>query len=169
MTTQSVDDEVGGRLEISIDRELGMVSVSGPGIPTATITRAEGAATRRWVPVGSRDPGALVLSLDGESVPLKPSRGRVLRRSFQVEASMAGSTYSLIPCKHSASRFLKAGEALATLTAYSEYACAEAQWTSEATPPEVALAYVLAAAFGVGAANVAVVILQAVLDSLPPV
>lgn len=169
MRTESVDDEAAGRLEVAIDADLGVVTVSGPGIPTATITRAEGAATRRWVPIRSRDADALVLRLDDSVLPLRPSRGRVLRRSFRVDTVMAGSTYTLTPCKRNASRFLKAREPLAVLTAYSENACAEAEWTSQASGAEVALAYALAAAFGVGAAHVVAVVFQAVLDSLPPV
>lgn len=169
MRTEFVDDEVVGRLEIAIDTDLGVVSVSGPRIPTATITRAEGAATRRWVPIRSRDPEVLVLRLDGSVVSLRPSPGRVLRRSFRVDAVMGGSTYTLTPHKHNASRFLKSQEPLAVLTAYSETACAEARWMSEATGGEVALAYVLAAAFGVGADNVVTVVFKVVLDSLPPV
>lgn len=169
MRTEFVDDEAAGRLEVAIDADLGVVTVSGPGIPTATITRAEGAATRRWVPIRSRDADALTLRMDDSVLPLRPSRGRVSRRSFRVDVVMAGSTYILTPCRRNASRFLRAQEPLAVLTAHSENACAEAEWTSEATGAEVALAYVLAAAFGVGAAHVVEVVIQAALDCLPPV
>ena len=69
MRTEFVDDEAAGRLEVAIDADLGVVTVSGPGIPAATITRAEEAATRP-------------LRMDDSVLPRRPSRGRVSAGRF---------------------------------------------------------------------------------------
>ncbi|MEV4944298.1 hypothetical protein [Streptomyces sp. NPDC053755] len=140
-------------VRIDLDGPAGRLRVSGHGLPTVELVRAAGARTNRLVPIGTRDRAALALSVDGRPARIRPARGRLLRRSYRVDATVLGARYRLLPCSHVASRLLRDGRRLGTLESSGDGRVA-ADWTAPAAPSplDIAVGTALAAAFGTGAA-----------------
>ncbi|MGW7432746.1 hypothetical protein ACWGIN_24780 [Streptomyces sp. NPDC054861] len=138
---------------IDLDGPAGTLRVSGHGLPTVEVVRAPGTGVNALVPIGTRDRRALTLTVDGRPAGIRPARGRLLRRSYRVDAKVAGARYRLIPCSHVDSRLLRGGRRLGTLESSGD-GRVDTDWTApaELRPQDIAVGTALAAAFGTGAA-----------------
>ncbi|WP_306327169.1 hypothetical protein [Streptomyces venezuelae] len=140
-------------IQIDLDGPAGTLRVSGHGLPTVELLRAPGTRPDTHTPIGTRKPALLALTVDGEPATLTPARGRLLRRSYRVDAVAGGHRYRLVPSSHVDSRLTRDGHRLGTLESEGD-GRVDADWAPDAapTPLDHAVGTALAAAFGTGAA-----------------
>ncbi|WP_436759656.1 hypothetical protein [Streptosporangium sp. V21-05] len=143
-------DAVVGELTLTLDRDGGTVRVEGEGIPPVVVRRSDEAVARRHIPIGTRGPDQLTMTLDGATVPLRPGPGRVTRHSYRAEVDHAGIVYTLIPTSEESSSLFRGEHHLGNLTTFADGE-ARAEWVAAPTPEEAAIGYALAACFGSGA------------------
>ncbi|MFF8275347.1 hypothetical protein ACF05T_04385 [Streptomyces lateritius] len=137
--------------QIDLDGPAGTLRVSGYGMPTVELVRAPGATVNRLVPIGTRRPAQLTLTVDGAPAPIRPARGRLLRRSYRVDARIQGTRYRLMPYAYDRSRLTRDGRRIGALSSTGN-GRVDADWTAGASPRDIAVGTALAAAFGTGAA-----------------
>ncbi|MET9954812.1 hypothetical protein ABZ135_25150 [Streptomyces sp. NPDC006339] len=137
-------------VQIDLDGPAGTLRVSGHGLPTVELLRSPGAAPDPLVPLGTRDPARLTLTVDGAPARIRPAKGRLSRRSYRVDAIVSGTRYRLVPCSYGESRLTRDGRPLGTLESTGD-GRVDADWAPGATPLDQALGTALAAAFGTGA------------------
>ncbi|MFE5713963.1 hypothetical protein ACFQ7J_24475 [Streptomyces sp. NPDC056501] len=137
-------------VQIDHDGDAGTLRVSGHGLPTVELVRAPGTSPHPHIPIGTRKPALLTLSIDGEPATIRPARGRLLRRSYRVDVRTDGVRYRLVPCGYADSRFTRDGHRLGTLLCSGDGKVID-EWDGEPTPRDLALGSALAAAFGTGA------------------
>lgn len=161
-----ITDSLFGDLEIAVDRVAGRVAVRGEGVPEAVIERIGDGPTVSWVPIGTRDPAALVLRVGGAAHELRPSKGGLTRRSYQVRARLDGTDLLLTPSSPTTARlvrgeryrgdnelgtFERVADVVVPAVWRTEASPASTTQTLRAEPAEAAVGYALAAAFGTGA------------------
>ncbi|MEV7603220.1 hypothetical protein AB0O91_38215 [Kitasatospora sp. NPDC089797] len=150
-----IGDPRHGRVEISVDRERGVIDVRSPSLPNATIMRREGSAASDASPIGTRDGRRTVLTVGGEPGRVSPGTGFATRRSYRVGVQFRDASYGFDPVAENLTRFTRNGIELAVFerTATSGI---EASWSPDApcTPDEAALGYSLVGAYGVGSPGV---------------
>ena len=149
METQITDTAV-GELTLTLDRDDGTMKVEGDAIPTVVVRRSAEAVARRHIPIGTRSPEHLVMTLGGTEVVLRPAPGRVTRHSYRAEVDHAGSTYTLIPISEVSSGFFRGKHGLGEFTTLADSEV-RAEWIAPPSPEEAAVGYALAACFGSGA------------------
>ncbi|WP_312847613.1 hypothetical protein [Streptomyces sp. WAC08241] len=163
-----------GAIAIELDHAVGALTVRGTGLPTVEMRRAPGTPPDGQVPIGTRDPERLTLTVDGTEETLRPAKGFLTRRSYRVEATSTtrGHTYRLVPDSLATSRLLRDGRLLGVFTSSGD-GHVTADWETPdapARPPEpydASMGYALAAAFGTGAEPMWRLVLDAVLDLWP--
>ncbi|QES06951.1 hypothetical protein DEJ44_15915 [Streptomyces venezuelae] len=140
-------------IQIHLDGTAGTLRVSGHGLPTVELLRAPGTRPDTHTPIGTRKAALLALTVDGEPATLTAARGRLLRRSYRVDAVVGGHRYRLVPSSHVDSRLTRDGRKLGTLESEGD-GRVDADWEPGATPTPLdhAVGTALAAAFGTGAA-----------------
>ncbi|MFG2330049.1 hypothetical protein ACGFMM_10525 [Streptomyces sp. NPDC048604] len=137
---------------VDLDLAAGTVRVGGEGLPEVVVARTPGdGETNDAIPVGTRDPARLTLTVDGREARLRPAKGRVFRRSFRVDATVDGVRYRLVPCSYVESRLSRGRDALGRLDSTGD-GLVGAEWDTEPDALALALGTALAAAFGTGAA-----------------
>ncbi|MEU8529408.1 MULTISPECIES: hypothetical protein [Streptomyces] len=137
---------------VALDHASGTVRVAGDGLPEVIVARTPGdGETNDAVPVGTRDPARLTLTVDGLPAVLRPAKGRLFRRSYRVDAAVDGVRYRLVPCSYAESRLTRDGRALGLLDSTGD-GLVGAEWHDGVQPRDIALGTALAAAFGTGAA-----------------
>ncbi|MFI5649016.1 hypothetical protein [Kitasatospora sp. NPDC051705] len=146
-----IGDPRHGRVEISVDRERGVVDVSSHSLPNATMMRREGSVAGDPSPIGTRDPRQIVLTVGDESGRVVPGTGFATRRSYRVGVEFRDASYAFEPVSESLTRFSRNGTEFAVFER-TPLGSIEASWTSRAplTPGEAALGYSLIGAYGVG-------------------
>ncbi|MFJ3584672.1 hypothetical protein ACIPPS_20940 [Streptomyces sp. NPDC090127] len=140
-------------VQIDLDGPAGTLRVSGYGLPTVELVRAPGDEPDPLIPIGTRAAGRLALTVDGAPARIRPGRGRLLRRSYRVDARVAGARYRLVPCSYAESRLLRDGRPLGTLQSTGD-GTVDPDWAAGTAPEPLdrAVGTALAAAFGTGAA-----------------
>ncbi|MFI9113599.1 hypothetical protein [Streptomyces venezuelae] len=140
-------------IQIHLDGPAGTLRVSGHGLPTVELLRAPGTRPDTHTPIGTRKAALLALTVDGEPATLTAARGRLLRRSYRVDAVVGGHRYRLVPSSHVDSRLTRDGRKLGTLESEGD-GRVDADWEPDTTPTPLdhAVGTALAAAFGTGAA-----------------
>ncbi|GAA2482219.1 hypothetical protein [Streptomyces gobitricini] len=130
----------------------GTLDVTGPGLPHVRLVRTTGTEPDPHIPIGTRDPALLTLTVDGRPARISPAKGRLSRRSYRVDARVGGVRYRLVPCGNEESRLLRDGRRLGELESSGD-GRVTADWDENATVPAqgVAVGTALAAAFGTGA------------------
>ncbi|MFD0149170.1 hypothetical protein ACWGQ4_00785 [Streptomyces sp. NPDC055721] len=137
-------------IQIDQDGDAGTLRVSGHGLPTVELVRAPGTSPDPHIPIGTRKPALLTLSIDGQPATIRPARGRLLRRSYRVDVRTDGVRYRLVPCGYAESRFSRDGKRLGILLCSGDGKVID-EWDGEPTPRDLAVGTALAAAFGTGA------------------
>ncbi|MFJ8435972.1 hypothetical protein ACIQ9P_32195 [Kitasatospora sp. NPDC094019] len=147
-----VNDPRHGRVEILSDSRRGVVHVSSPSLPGASVKRRDGAIAEDCSPIGTRNRRNLLLSVGEVSGTTAPGMGFATRRSFRVDVEYQGRSYRLVPVSGIRSRFDREGIELGTFDRNPSGAIG-VDWLPEArvAPQEAALGYSLVGAFGVGA------------------
>ncbi|MEU6988633.1 hypothetical protein ABZ946_35390 [Streptomyces sp. NPDC046324] len=140
-------------VQIDLDGPAGTLRVSGHDMPTVELVRAPGDEPEPLIPIGTRRAARLALTVDGAPARIRPGRGRLLRRSYRVDAVVSGTRYRLVPCSYVESRLLRDGRPLGTLESSGD-GRVDAEWASgtEPEPLDRAVGTALAAAFGTGGA-----------------
>jgi hypothetical protein len=149
MSAVLVEDSIFGPVEVTVDCEVGCMSVSGPGLSPASIRRSRGTESDGRSPIGTRTPGRLEFILNGDVLAIEPGIGYLSRKSRRVDVKYEGHVYRFVPTANLRSKLLRDGQRIGEL----HRAPVHARWEADANvlPTEAAMAYVLAAAFGVGA------------------
>lgn len=157
-----VQDPLHGVVIVHTDIERGWVEVAGDGLPPVHLRRSDDAPVSQYVPIGTRDPAQLALTVDGEPAVLSPGRGRLTRGSFRVDARVGGVRYRFHPSDEDGSRLVRDGERLGVLMLEPETIELMAVWTpgAEVRPQDAALGYALATAFGTGAESTPTILLN---------
>ncbi|MFF3441689.1 hypothetical protein [Streptosporangium sp. NPDC002721] len=145
-----VTDEVVGELTLTLDRDGGTVRVEGEAIPAVVVRRSAEAVAQRHVPIGTRGPDQLTMTLDGVPVPLRPGPGRVTRHSYRVEVDHNEVVYTLIPTSEESSSLFRGEKHLGNFTTITDGEV-RAEWVASPEPGEAAIGYALATCFGSGA------------------
>ncbi|AIA02557.1 hypothetical protein ACFIN9_30980 [Streptomyces noursei] len=153
-TYAPVEDPLFGAIAVDLDHEAGVLRVSGADLPRTEVRRAAGAALETHVPIGTRDPAHLAMSLDDTSVPVRPAKAFLTRRSYRVDvgSTVQGVTHRLVPVSVGSSRLLKDGRPLGVLTSTGD-GNVTVEWKADSAPDayDAAVGYALAGSFGTGA------------------
>ncbi|WP_149827063.1 hypothetical protein [Streptomyces tailanensis] len=164
------DDPLFGSIGIELDHENGALVVDGGGLPRAEMTRAAGTPLESHVPIGTRDPQCLIMTVDDTAVTLRPAKGFLTRRSYRVDVGSeeTGSGHRLVPDSLGSSRLLRDGVVIGAFTSTGDGEVT-AEWEPDAAPEphDAAIGYALAAAFGTGAEPMWKLTLEAVLAMWP--
>ncbi|MFF8291424.1 hypothetical protein ACF068_19635 [Streptomyces sp. NPDC016309] len=138
--------------DVDLRPAAGTLDVTGPGLPHVRLVRAPGTEPDPHVPLGSRDPALLTLTVDGRPARIAPAKGRLSRHSYRVDATVGDVRYRLVPCSYGESRLLRGGRRLGELESSGD-GTVTAAWNDDAKPlaQDVAVGTALAAAFGTGA------------------
>lgn len=147
-------DTLYGDIAVLLDTTAGTVDISGPAVPTVTLRRTGGERAEK-VPIGTRDPKHLAISVNDTPATVLPRRARLARRSFTVDVQCPDATYRLEPRTKKESRLLRNCRELGDFTSRGD-GTVTADWHEDADvlPLDAALGYALAAAFGTGAAAI---------------
>lgn len=148
-----VEDPRYGVVIVHTDAEKGWIEVAGDGFPSVHLRRSAAAEVSRHVPIGTRDPAHLTLTVAGSPATLAIGRGRFTRGSFRVDASVDGVHYRLHPSDDDGSELTRDGRKLGVLMLEPETIELMAVWRPDADvrPQDAAVGYALATAFGTGA------------------
>lgn len=151
--TCTVEDALHGVVIVHTDIERGWIEVAGDGFPSVHLRRSETAEVSTYVPIGTRDPAHLTLTVDGTPAVLSPGRGRFTRGSFRVDAHVGELRYRFHPSDEDGSRLSRDGQRLGELMLEPETVELMAVWSpgADVRPQDAALGYALATAFGTGA------------------
>lgn len=150
-----VQDPLHGAVIVHTDIEQGWVEVAGDGMPSVHLRRSPTAAVTEYVPIGTRDPAHLTMTVAGHAASLQPGSGRFTRSSFRVDATVDGARYRLTPSDDDGSRLVRDGRRLGELMLEPETVELLAVWRPDAEieGQDAAVGYALATAFGTGAAS----------------
>jgi hypothetical protein len=151
--TCTVEDPLHGVVIVHTDIDRGWIEVAGDGFPAVHLRRSDTAEVSQYVPIGTRDPAHLTLTVDGVRAALSLGRGRFTRGSFRVDAHVDGVHYAFRPSDEDGSRLSRDGQRLGDLMLEPETVELMAVWTpgAEVRPQDAAVGYALATAFGTGA------------------
>ncbi|MGH8968289.1 MAG: hypothetical protein ACRDXB_23590, partial [Actinomycetes bacterium] len=127
--TCAVDDPLHGTVIVHTDIEKGWVEVAGDGFPPVHLRRSDTADVSPYIPIGTRDPAHLALTVDGVPATITAGSGRVTRSSFRVEATVDGTHYRFLPRDADGSRLTRDGRALGELMLEPETIELIAVWT----------------------------------------
>ncbi|WP_405710824.1 hypothetical protein OG264_18625 [Streptomyces xanthophaeus] len=144
------------------------LEVDGERIPRVTLERDPQSQPDPQIAIGTRDPDALTMRIDGNPVRLAPAKGSLTRRSYRVDVEYGGSRYRLVPDSVPSSRLTRDG------THLGDFSCdgdenVIAEWREDATtePVDAAVGYALASAFGTGGQPLWMMLADGVSSALP--
>ncbi len=173
-----------GAVTVAVDVAAGLVSVQGERIPTTIVERTAEVPLQAYVPIGTRDPGALRLTVGGAREWLRPSRGRLSRRSYRVRARLGSADLLFTPRSPTESRLVRGtsyrgdnelggfarmtGGAVAVEWSREVSALGATVAAAEPSPGEAAVGYAMAAAFGTGARFFLASVIEGAGDSATP-
>ncbi|MEU9256807.1 hypothetical protein AB0D66_34425 [Streptomyces sp. NPDC048270] len=144
------------------------LQVEGEAIPRVVLERDPAAEADPHIAIGTRDPAALRLWIDGLEAELRPGKGRLSRRSYRVDVRYDGTDYRLVPDSVPSSRLTRDGEHLGDFSCDGdETVIAEWREGAETRPADAAIGYALASAFGTGGQPMWMMIVDGVTDALP--
>uniref|UniRef100_A0AAU2K151 Uncharacterized protein n=1 Tax=Streptomyces sp. NBC_00049 TaxID=2903617 RepID=A0AAU2K151_9ACTN len=155
-------DPLFGVVDVELDHEGGRLVVDGEGISRVEVRRAAGAAVDSAVPIGTRDPDGLSMTLDGAEVSLRPAKGFLTRKSYRVDVG----EHRLVPDSLDGSRLLRGAVVLGVFSSSGD-GRVSVDWKGEPTAHDAAVGYALAAAFGTGAEPMWKLTLDALLELWP--
>lgn len=89
--------------------ELGpeRLRLSGDVLPEVVLVRTGSDAARENVPIGSRRPELLSLSVGGQSVELRPGSGRFTKRSYRIAVRADEGTLTFLPQSSGSSHLVR--------------------------------------------------------------
>lgn len=116
---------------------------------TAVLSRTPGAERLTHIPIGTRKPADLTLTVDEAPATVTPGPGGLTRGSYKVTVELAGVTYLFKPTSSTESTLLRDNTKIGEFsrTAPTEV---KAWWESGADATSAAIGYALAESFGTG-------------------
>lgn len=151
-----------GKALIRVHDQGGMISLVGDEIPECTIVRTAEDDVSEHIPIGTRDPGALEMTVAGVRATVRPAPGKLTRASYRVDVTCDGAEYRLAPSSPTSSRLSVAGQVVGELEVDDEGA-PHATWRQTARPRDAAVGYLLVASFGAGARRLPGLVAEALL------
>jgi hypothetical protein len=91
--TCTVEDPLHGVVIVHTDIERGWIEVAGDGFPAVHLRRTEAAEVSQYVPIGTRDPAHLTLTVDGTPAA---RRRRRLRPGHRVRTGAESTLMMLV-------------------------------------------------------------------------
>ncbi|WP_374935702.1 hypothetical protein [Streptomyces sp. SM11] len=142
--------------------------MSGERIPRVVLTRAPGAEIDDHIVTGTRDPRRLTLTVDGRETTIAPGKGKLRRRSYQVDVRCAGTSYRLVPDSIPSSRLTRDGKHIGDFSSDGDRRVIAA-WRDGVVvePADAAVGCALAAAFGTGGQPMWMMAVDAISTALP--
>jgi hypothetical protein len=163
---RTVQDMWFGSVTITPPREgMAQVRVEGPALPVAMIVRDEETRDHAQAPLGTRDEARLTMTVGGDTAGLHLGAGRLKRSSFCASVDLPGRAYVFEPTSTSSSVLRRNGQQVASFISSEDGL--SAYWRPEGTSPlaeDAAVGYLLAAAFGTGAASTGELVFEAFLE-----
>lgn len=161
----AVDHPVHGTLTVTV--RLGeWVSVQGGAVPEVVVRRT-GGEPREWIPVGTRDPASVAMTVDGRTVGLTPSKGRIARRSYRVAVDAGEVHWRLRPTDVDESTLWRDGALLGRFALRDHVVELDLADGVDVTAADLAVGCALVAAFGAGALPAWEAFLDVVSGALP--
>ncbi|AXB41593.1 hypothetical protein [Amycolatopsis albispora] len=158
--TRAVDDEHYGELTIRTSDERDVVEVSGVRVPTVVLRRSPGVEPNKFVPIGTRKARHLTMTVNGTGAELRPGPGRLTRRSYRIELTLAGTHYKFTPDINDDMLLTRDGTKIASFTLNDDGEFF-VHWDSDgAQPADAAIGYALSAAFGTSTTGIFTVLLH---------
>ncbi|MFF3288801.1 hypothetical protein [Streptomyces sp. NPDC003023] len=166
-TSVTVQDTRFGEVTVHLENQETLV-VDGEKVPRVEIVRAAESEKDDHIAIGTRDPRHLTMSVDGETVELRPGKGRLSRSSYRVDVTYDGKSYRLRPDSIPSSRFTRDGVRMGDFSSDGD-GLVIAEWREEAevAAADAAVAYALAAAFGTGGQPMWIMAVDAVGAAVP--
>ncbi|MFD4865842.1 hypothetical protein [Streptomyces sp. NPDC058412] len=155
-------DPLFGVVDVELDHEGGCLVVDGERVARVEVRRAAGTSVESHVPIGTRDPDRLAMTVDGAEVQLRPAKGFLTRKSYRVDVG----AYRLVPDSLDGSRLLRDGALLGVFSSSGD-GRVSVEWKGEPGADDAAVGYALAAAFGTGAEPMWKLTLDALLELWP--
>lgn len=152
--TRVVDDAFYDELKIRTNDAEGRVEVSGAQVPTVVITRSVGAEINLFVPIGTREPGELTMTVGEVTADLRPGKGKWTRGSYRVDLTLLGKRYRFKPNSIATSQLIRDGKKIFEPSMDDEDGSFLVQWLvnrDDTEPVDAAIGYALAVAFRTGA------------------
>ncbi|ATY13021.1 hypothetical protein CU254_23175 [Amycolatopsis sp. AA4] len=149
-----VDDAFYDELTIHTDDARGLVEVSGAHVPTVVIARSPDAPINRFVPIGSREPADLIMTVGEAVADLRPGKGKWTRGSYRVDLTADGKRYRFKPNSIATSQLIRDGKKVFEPSMDDEDGDFLVQWLvnrDDTEPADAAIGYALAVAFRTGA------------------
>ncbi|WP_455353291.1 hypothetical protein [Streptomyces sp. SYSU K217416] len=167
----TVEDERFGPVTITLPvRGAGMARVDGPRLPQAMMLRTGMEQDHPQAPIGTRDAARLTMTVGGDVAGLTLGPGRLTRSSYSAAVDLAGRSYTFEPTDANTSVLRCEGHPVASFTWIGDSEPEARRLSEEAaspTPEEVAAGYLLATAFGTGAASTGSLVVDAILQMIP--
>ncbi|GHC45331.1 hypothetical protein [Streptomyces cinnamoneus] len=86
-------DPLYGAITVCLNRENGVVDISGPAVPRVRIARTWQAKRDKEVPIGTRDAKELTISVEDTPAVITPSRDHTTRRVHMGAVQCTDATY----------------------------------------------------------------------------
>jgi len=153
-----------GVVRITASQAHDEISVTGEQVPDCGLRRTSTKPDRPDVPIGTRNGAELVITLSGQTGSVSPAPGKYTRGSYRVDALCGGSSYRFEPSSPTASRLMVNGTVLGEILVH-ERRPDHASWEPVARPQDVAMGYLLAAAFGAGARRMLGLVLEGLFNA----
>ncbi|MGC7102608.1 hypothetical protein ACPZ19_48755 [Amycolatopsis lurida] len=150
MSSITVNDVHYGVLTIDVSAERGVVEVSGEQVPTVVIRRSPDAEASKYIPIGTRNATHLSMSVGGVAAELRPGKGRLTRRSYRIELTVAGTEYKSTPGPDEDAVLSRDGVKLGSFELDEADGEFTVHWLTEGDevqPSDAAIGYALSAAF----------------------
>ena len=160
-------DTLFGEITVTLDGQH-RITVAGEQIPTVVLTRDPASEPDPLTAIGTRDPAALTLTVDGTPARITPGKGKLRRQTYRVDVHHAHTHYRLQPDSVPSSRLTRNGTRLGDFSSDGDETVI-AEWQADATPTatDAALGYTLAAAFGTGGQPMWMMLVDTVSAALP--
>jgi hypothetical protein len=162
-----VEDTLFGTITVRLDGQ-DRVTVEGERVPAVVLERDPASEADPLIAIGTRDPDALTLSVDGTAARITPAKGKLRRRTYRIDVEYEGVHYRLEPDSVPSSRLTRDGVHLGDFSSEGDETVI-AEWREDAgvRPADAAVGYALASAFGTGGQPMWMMLVDAVTTALP--
>ncbi|MEU8887081.1 hypothetical protein [Streptomyces sp. NPDC048442] len=160
-------DTLFGEIAVRLDGQ-DRLTVEGEQIPAVVLERDPESETDPLIAIGTRDPAALTLWIDGAEAKVTPAKGKLRRQTYRIDVEYDGAHYRLEPDSVPSSRLTRDGTHLGDFSSDGdETVIAEWQEDAEVRPADASVGYALASAFGTGGQPMWMMLVDAVTSALP--
>ncbi|MGW7415645.1 hypothetical protein [Streptomyces sp. NPDC054863] len=160
-------DTLFGEIAVRLDGQ-DRLTVEGEQIPAVVLERDPASETDPLIAIGTRDPAALTMYIDGTEAKVTPAKGKLRRQTYRIDVEHDGVHYRLEPASVPSSKLTRDGTYLGDFSSDGdETVIAEWREDAEVRPADASVGYALASAFGTGGQPVWMMLVDAVSAALP--